>query len=83
MWAGGSFPTSPHWIRMCAKSRGVRSADRDHPGPHYRGSVMADKSPRQAMSKKSGQTLKQKRAAKRQKADRASSTVDVLSAKQR
>ena len=44
---------------------------------------MADKSPRQAMSKKSGQTLKQKRAAKRSKADGASSTIDVQNAKQR
>jgi hypothetical protein len=38
---------------------------------------MADKSPRQAMSKKSGKSLKQKRADKRAKAER-SSTTDVL-----
>jgi hypothetical protein len=44
---------------------------------------MADKSPRKTMSKKSGQTLKQKRAAKRSKNEHASSTVDVLNAKQR
>jgi hypothetical protein len=44
---------------------------------------MADKSPRQTMSKKSGQTLKQKRAAKRDKAGRASSIIDVPNAKQR
>ena len=37
---------------------------------------MADKSPRQAMTKKSGKSLKEKRAVKRAKADRASSTVD-------
>ena len=37
---------------------------------------MADKSPRQAMTKKSGKTLKEKRAVKRAKADGASSTVD-------
>jgi hypothetical protein len=37
---------------------------------------MADKSPRQAMAKKSGKSLKEKRAVKRAKADRASSTVD-------
>jgi len=38
---------------------------------------MADKSPRQAMAKKSGKTLKEKRAVKRAKADhRTSSTVD-------
>lgn len=39
---------------------------------------MADKSPRQAMSKKSGKSLKEKRAAKRDKADGASSTTNVL-----
>ncbi len=43
---------------------------------------MADKSPRQTMSKKSGQTLKQKRAAKRAKGERASSIVDVAHIKQ-
>jgi hypothetical protein len=65
------------------ETRGVRLADRDQPGPHYRGSVMADKSPRQTMSKKSGQTLKQKRATKRSKAEHSPSTIDVLHAKQR
>jgi hypothetical protein len=44
---------------------------------------MADKSPRQTMTKKSGQTLKQKRAAKRAKAQHASSTIDVLHTKHR
>ena len=38
---------------------------------------MTDKSPRQAMSKKSGQTLKQKRAAKRAKSKGASSSIDI------
>jgi hypothetical protein len=40
--------------------------------------MMADKSPRHTLSKKSGKTLKEKRAVKRAKADRASSTVDDL-----
>jgi hypothetical protein len=44
---------------------------------------MADESPRQTMSKKSGQSLKQKRAAKRAEAEGASSTVDVVNIKQR
>jgi hypothetical protein len=44
---------------------------------------MSDKSPRQAMSKKSGQTLKQKRATKRAKAEGASSPVDVANIKKR
>jgi hypothetical protein len=39
---------------------------------------MADKSPRQTMTKKSGKSLKQKRADKRAKAERASSTTDIL-----
>ena len=39
---------------------------------------MTDKSPRQAMSKKSGKSLKEKRAVKRDKAGRESSTADVL-----
>jgi hypothetical protein len=51
--------------------------------PIIEGSVMADKSPRQAMSKKSGQTLKQKRADKRSKAEHDSSAIDITSAKKR
>jgi hypothetical protein len=43
----------------------------------YQGVNVADKSPRQTMSKKSGKSLKQKRADKRAKAER-SSTTDVL-----
>jgi hypothetical protein len=49
----------------------------------YEGAVMSDKSPRQSMSEKSSKTLKQKRAAKRAKAQHATSNVDVLKAKQR
>ncbi|HEX7427884.1 MAG TPA: hypothetical protein VF328_13260 [Mycobacterium sp.] len=44
---------------------------------------MADKSPRQAMTKKSGQTLNQKRSTKPAKAGRESSTSDVVNTKQR
>ena len=44
---------------------------------------MTDKSPRQAMSKKSGQTLKQKRASKRAKAEGTSSSIDVSHIKKR
>ena len=39
---------------------------------------MADKSPRQAMSKKSGKSLKEKRADKRSKADHQPSTEAAL-----
>ena len=45
--------------------------------PTNKGPTMADKSPRQAMTKKSGKSLKEKRAVKRAKADhRTSSAVD-------
>ncbi|WP_255457951.1 MULTISPECIES: hypothetical protein [unclassified Mycolicibacterium] len=44
---------------------------------------MADKSPRQSMTKKSGKSLKEKRAAKRDKAGNPSSTDDVLHHKKR
>jgi hypothetical protein len=54
---------------------GVRSNHRDRPGPQLQGAYMADKSPRQSMSKKSGKSLKEKRADKRAKADHSSSTA--------
>lgn len=55
---------------------GVGSADRDQSGPPIKGPAVSDKSPRQAMSKKSGKSLKEKRAAKRAKGDHPS-TVEV------
>jgi len=39
---------------------------------------MSDKSPRQTMTKKSGKSLKQKRADKRAKEERQSSTESLL-----
>jgi hypothetical protein len=39
---------------------------------------MADKSPRQSMTKKSGKSLKEKRAVKRAKAAETSSTDNLL-----
>lgn len=44
---------------------------------------MSDKSPRQSMSKKSGKSLKEKRAAKNAKADQTSATEAVLNPKKR
>lgn len=44
---------------------------------------MADKSPRQSMTKKSGKSLKEKRAAKRDKTVDAHSTEEVLHHKRR
>ncbi|WP_255502945.1 hypothetical protein [Mycolicibacterium sp. CH28] len=42
---------------------------------------MSDKSPRQTMTKKTGKSLKEKRAAKRGKADQTSQTEVLLHAK--
>ncbi len=42
---------------------------------------MSDKSPRQTMTKKTGKSLKEKRAAKHAKADQASQTEAVFHAK--
>ena len=39
---------------------------------------MSDKSPRQSMSKKSGRTLKEKRADKHAKAEHSTSALDAL-----
>ena len=44
---------------------------------------MSDKSPRQSMTKKSGKSLKEKRAAKQAKASRTSSTEALLHVKKR
>ena len=64
--------------------KGVRSAHRDHQGPMIKGPAMSDKSPRQTMTKKSGKSLKEKRAAKQAKtAARASSTESLLHDKKR
>jgi hypothetical protein len=48
-----------------------------------RGSQMTDKSPRQAMAKKSGKSLKEKRADKRAKSDHTSQAETVLNSKKR
>jgi hypothetical protein len=49
--------------------------------PKIKGAVMSDKSPRQGMSKKSGKSLKEKRAVKRTKADQTSQTEALLHTK--
>jgi hypothetical protein len=46
------------------------------------GAAMADKSPRQHMSKKAGRSLKQKRAEKRTKAD-AKSRIEIVPPEQK
>ena len=47
------------------------------------GQPMADKSPRQGMTKKSGKSLKEKRADKRAKSDTTSGTENLLHGKKR
>jgi hypothetical protein len=44
---------------------------------------MTDKSPRQSMTKKTGKSIKEKRAAKRGKSEQISSTDAVFNAKKR
>lgn len=44
---------------------------------------MADKSPRQGLAKKSGKSLKEKRADKRAKSDHSSQAETVLNSKKR
>ncbi|MCW2687602.1 MAG: hypothetical protein JWR37_2492 [Mycobacterium sp.] len=44
---------------------------------------MSDKSPRQSMTKKTGKSLKEKRAAKHAKTAQASATETLLNAKKR
>jgi hypothetical protein len=44
---------------------------------------MTDKSPRQTMTKKTGKSLKEKRADKRSKADSTSQTDDLLHGKKK
>lgn len=44
---------------------------------------MSDKSPRQTMTKKTGKSLKEKRAAKRKKGDQVSQAEAVLHTKSR
>lgn len=44
---------------------------------------MSDKSPRQTMTKKAGKSLKEKRAAKHEKAARTSSTDSLIHDKKR
>ena len=48
-----------------------------------KGPAMSDKSPRQTMTKKSGKSLKEKRAAKHAKAARTSATEALLHTKKR
>ena len=62
---------------------GVQSGDRDQPGPVIKGSTLSDKSPRQGMAKKSGKSLKEKRADKRSKSDTTSQTDNLLHGKKR
>ncbi|MDQ6642205.1 MAG: hypothetical protein M3Y66_06900, partial [Actinomycetota bacterium] len=48
-----------------------------------KGATMADKSPRQGMSKKSGKSLKEKRAEKRGKSEASDSGISSVTHKKR
>jgi hypothetical protein len=63
--------------------RGVHSGNRDQHRPPCQRAPMSDKSPRQTMTKKSGKSLKEKRAAKRTKAAQISQTEALLHTKKR
>ncbi|BCO41888.1 hypothetical protein MINTM001_30270 [Mycobacterium paraintracellulare] len=63
--------------------RGVCSLNRDLSGPQIKKAAMSDKSPRQTMGKKSGKSLKEKRAAKRGKAAEISQAEALLVTKKR
>ena len=72
----------PHARTLRSLSADYASGTGTIQAPHE-GAVMSDKSPRQSMSKKSSQTLKQKRAAKRAKADQPASALDAQGVKER
>ena len=59
-------------------SNEVRSGNRDQPGPMIKGLAVTDKSPRQTMTKKSGKSLKEKRAAKHAKVAARASLTEAL-----
>jgi len=69
---------SPTLCRRHKTLRGVGSGHRDRPGPMIKGAAMSDKSPRQTMAKKSGKSLKEKRAAKHAKAAAKVSSTEAL-----
>ena len=62
---------------------GVDSGNRDQHRPPHQRAAMSDKSPRQTMTKKSGKSLKEKRAEKRAKAAQISPAEALLHTKQR
>ena len=66
------------------QAKEVRSGIGTNQAPAIKGPAMSDKSPRQTMTKKSGKSLKEKRAAKHAKtAAKTSSTEALLHDKKR
>ena len=61
-----------HVVASKMARKGVLSRERSRPDSRIQGEDMGDKSPRQSMTKKSGKSLKEKRADKRSKANAAS-----------
>jgi len=78
-WGGSRF--GQRW--GCASRGRVDSGNRDQHRPPYQRAAMSDKSPRQTMTKKSGKSLKEKRAAKRAKTSQISQTESLLHTKKR
>ncbi|WP_155764449.1 hypothetical protein [Mycobacterium colombiense] len=79
--AFGQFRRPIRVEQNLAARSGVDSPDRDHSGPQNQRAAVSDKSPRKTMAKKSGQSLKEKRAAKRLKAAQSSPTEPLLHTK--
>jgi hypothetical protein len=71
-------------VNITTRPKEVRSGIGTNQAPAIKGPAMSDKSPRQTMTKKSGKSLKEKRAAKHAKtAAKTSSTEALLHDKKR
>jgi hypothetical protein len=82
-----SFSTTwlpPFWadVGLCGP-RARRLGEPDQHRPRYQRAAMSDKSPRQTITKKSGKSMKEKRAAKRTKSAQISQTEALLHTKKR
>ena len=72
------------WSELGGAGRGAYTRKTGtNTGPHIKKAAMSDKSPRQTMTKKSGKSLKEKRAAKNAKAAHISQTEALLHTKKR
>lgn len=79
----GTLTPAANCSRQRPRLQGVWSGQRDPPGLLSKGLTMSDKSPRQALSKKTGKSLKEKRAEKRSKGTESSGIETTLHGKKR